>query len=272
MTNRFDIILAGIGVGGFDRTTPETLKSIKSARIIFHLTSYHKELKRRCQNVVDLRHDYWTGEEDIIVYKRMANIVLKEAKKGPNVLCVGDGHPSIYDDVSWDIYHRGKRRGLKVKIEPAISCLDAMAAFCGLDIRTLGLQILEATGIVQFHQKINPHMDLLIMQIGWFGTSLLYDIHHSRSCRFTQLINYLRKFYPMSHRIKIMQASDHKDGMPEVISTTLSSLNCHHKKICSATSLFIPAVDSLYMIPKDKIFKNKLSRIDHLKNIAVLEE
>ena len=89
MRYKYDIILAGIGIGGFNRTKQETLKSINSARIIFHLTHYHRELTKRCNNVVNLSKYYWTGEEDTIVYKRLADIILSEVNNGPGVLCIG---------------------------------------------------------------------------------------------------------------------------------------------------------------------------------------
>src|SRR5688572_10232698 len=114
----FDIALTGIGIGGFEQTTLQTLEAFKRARIIFHLTSYHQRLKKYCKQVVNLDKEYWTGEVDTQVYHRLANRVLDQAKKGAGVVMVGDGHPAYYDDVTWDIYRRGKRRGLNVRIMP----------------------------------------------------------------------------------------------------------------------------------------------------------
>src|SRR6202521_4202528 len=137
-TRSFDIALTGIGIGGFEQTTLQTLEVFQKARIIFHLTSYHRRLKKYCKQVINLEKEYWTGEVDTDVYARLANVVLDEARMGPGVVMVGDGHPSYYDDVTWDIYRRGKRRGLNVRILPAISSIDSMAANCGLEINTSG--------------------------------------------------------------------------------------------------------------------------------------
>ena len=108
--NSFDIALAGIGIGGFEQTTLETLEVFKRARIIFHLTSYHQRLRKYCKQVIDLDSEYWTGELDTEVYARITQMVLDEARRGPRVVMVGDGHPAYYDDVTWDIYRKGKRR------------------------------------------------------------------------------------------------------------------------------------------------------------------
>src|ERR1044071_4894490 len=70
----FDIALTGIGIGGFEQVTLETLEAFKKARIIFHLTSHHQKLKRYCKQVVNLEKRYWTGEVDTDVYSRLAEI------------------------------------------------------------------------------------------------------------------------------------------------------------------------------------------------------
>jgi len=240
----FDISLAGIGIGGFEQTTLETLEAIKSARIIFHLTEYHQLLKKYCKQVVNLDKEYWTGDEDWMVYEKLADLILDEAKAGPGVVAIGDGHPAFYDDVTWDVYRRGKKRGLNVRILPAISCLDAMAANCGLEINTCGLQIFDANVMIAADQKLNPYVDNLIMQIGWFGLTLTLNYEQSRKGRFEPVIKYLTKFYPESHRLKIMRAPSESDDSPTVITTKLSALDRYYKTIYQGMCLFIPAIQS----------------------------
>ena len=241
--NSFDISLAGIGIGGFEQTTLETLQAIKSARIILHLTDHHQTLSKYCKHIINLDKEYWTGDEDWSVYKRIADLILDEAKNGPGVVAIGDGHPAYYDDVTWDVYRRGKRRGLNVRIIPAISCLDAMAANCGLEINTRGLQIFDANVMIAANQKLNPFVDTLIMQIGWFGLTLTLDYTQSRKGRFDPVIRYLATFYPATHPVKIMRAPSESNDSPTVITTRLSSLDRYHKTIYQGMCLFIPALE-----------------------------
>ena len=77
-----------------------------------------------------------------------------------------------------------------------------MAANCGLEINTGGFQIFDATTIVAINQDLNPHVDTLIMQIGWFGTSLVADITHSKKGRFKPFVDYLRRFYPADQPVR----------------------------------------------------------------------
>jgi len=268
-TKYFDIALTGIGIGGFEQTTLQTLETFEKARIIFHLTSYHQRLKKYCKRVVNLEKEYWTGEVDTDVYPRMANIVLDEAKKGPGVVMVGDGHPAYYDDVTWDIYRRAKRRGLSVKILPAISSIDSMAANCGLEINTGGFQIFDATTIVAMNQDLNPHIDILIMQIGWFGTSLVADIEHSKKGRFKPLVDYLRRFYPEDQPVRIMSAPYTASDAPVVISARLGSLDQHHKKIMPIMSMFIPALPETAPSENEEFIRRTVD-VEHLKELALM--
>lgn len=243
-TKLFDIALTGIGIGGFEQTTLETIEALQRARVIFHLTSHHRKLKRFCKNVVNLERHYWTGDKDIDVYKRLADLILAEARNGPGVVAVGDGHPAYYDDVTWDVYRRGTRSGLDVRIIPAISCLDSMAAHCGLEINTNGLQILEAATMVSYAQVINPKLDTLIMQIGWFGTSSIVNMLSTRKGVLVPVIEHLTRFYPPDHRVRLMRAPYDRSESPTVITTSLAKLERHHRRIVTSMCLFIPALDS----------------------------
>jgi uncharacterized protein YabN with tetrapyrrole methylase and pyrophosphatase domain len=265
----FDIALAGVGIGGFSQTTLETLDAFKRARIIFHLTSYHRKLQQYCKQVVNLDKEYWTGELDTDVYKRMADKILDEAKNGPGVVMVGDGHPAYYDDVTWDIYRRGKRRGLDVRILPAISSIDSMAANCGLEIHTGGFQIFDATTVIAINQEINPHIDTLIMQIGWFGTSLTFDITHSKKGRFKPFIKYLRRFYPADHPVRVMEAPFDERNPAFVISTKLGKLDDHHKKIMPIMSMFVPALPEETPSENEEFIRDTAD-VGHLKEVADL--
>jgi hypothetical protein len=80
------------------------------------------------------------------------------------------------------------------------------------------------------------------MQVGWFGTSLIAEISHSKKGRFEPLINYLTKFYPKEHSVRILQAPFNRNDRPVAITTKLGSLDRYHKTILPIMSLFIPAL------------------------------
>lgn len=262
-----DITIAGLPIGKLDRMTPETLRVIKNARVILDLTSNTRLLKKFCKNVIDLDPEYWTGEQDETVYTRIANRVLEQAKDGPGVVLVVDGHPGIYQDLTWDIRDRGRRRKLQVTILPAISFLDLMIAFCDLKVDASGLQILECTSVVAYKYPLNPLVDTLLMQIGWFGTSLLVDVEENKPGRFTPLVKYLRKFYPADHIVKLISAPMETGERPLIISTKLADLDKHRRRINTAMTMLVPAL-STDVPPADEDFVQQTTDMDHLREIG----
>jgi len=142
-----------------------------------------------------------------------------------------------------------------------------MAVHCGLEINSNGLQIVDATSIVAATQDLNPYLDTLVMQIGWFGTSLTSEISHSKKGRFNPLIKYLSRFYPKHHRVSIMSAPYSKNDRPVKITTKLGSLDDHHKRILPIMSLFIPGLPQ--DIDNSEFLRNTES-VEHLKEIADL--
>lgn len=264
----YDITLTGIGIGGFELVTMETLEAIKTARVILDLSSHHRRLKEYCRHIIRVDELYWSGELDVDTYRKIADVVLAEARNGPRVVYVEDGHPAFYDDVTWAIYRRGKKAGLKVRILPAISSIDSMIANCDLEIGG-GFQIFEATSLVAFNQEINPRIDLLVMQVGWFGTSLMCEVSSSKRDRFQPLVDYLRKSYPANHPVRILKAPMSKRASPLVFSTKLGSLDRYRRRITSETCLFIPRLKN-YPEPNEDFIAATEDR-GHLLTIAALE-
>jgi len=261
-----DITIAGLPIGGLDRTTPETLRALRTARVILDLTSNSRLLRKFCRQVINLDKEYWTSGLDEDIYKRIANIVLDQAGDGPRVVLVVDGHPGIYQDLSWDIYDRGRRRGLKVVILPAVSFLDLMIAFCDLRVDASGLQILDATSVVAFNFPLSPLIDTLLMQIGWFGTSLLVEVEENKKGRFEPLVKYLTNYYPKDHVIKLIRAPFTAHEPPKIISTRISSLDRFHKSITTDMTLLIPALGSDDSV--NESFVRQTEDKDHLARIA----
>jgi uncharacterized protein YabN with tetrapyrrole methylase and pyrophosphatase domain len=262
-----DITIAGLPIGKLDRITPETLRAIKKARVVLDLTSNGRLLRKFCKDLIDLDREYWTGEQDEIVYTRIADKVLDQARNGPGVVLVVDGHPGIYQDLSWDIYDRGRRRGLKVTILPAVSFLDLMIAFCNLRVDASGLQILESTSVVAYKYPLNPLVDTLLMQIGWFGTSLLVDVEENKKGRFTPLVKYLRKYYPADHVIKLIRAPSSANERPSIISSKISNLDSFRRSITTDMTMLIPALSTDNPEADDE-FVSQTTDAKHLSQIA----
>lgn len=270
MAVKADIILAGIGIGGLRHLTPETLDAVRKARIVLHMTDHHRFLRRQCKSVVDMSNDYWTGEIDEDVYGHLADRILAEATKGPGVVFVNDAHPTIWDDVLWDVWERGRKLGMKMRILPAISSFDAMAAECGLRLDAQGIQIVDATALVAFNQRISPHIDLLIMQIGWFGTFLLHNVRRHRPGRFRPLITYLAKYYSRNHHVRILRAPNSDREQAVVVGTTLGQLDRIRHRVSLDATLHVPRIDEDHSIVNKRLLQLAEDE-EYLRKVAVVE-
>jgi siroheme synthase len=239
----YDILLAGVGIGGPNHTTLGTVRLLRRARVAFTLSVHAAWLRRICRRVVEVDESYYTGEEDAVVYRRLADVVLREAKRAGGVAWVEDGHPLIYDDMCNDIRRRGKRHGLRVTALPAVSSLDTLVADHGVRFDSTGLQIVEATSLVLARQRLNPCFETLVLQLGWFGTSLLLPVLSHREERFAPLQSYLRRFYPAAHRVRILRARQFAgDGSP-VVGCRLDRLSRQFRRIAVDSTLHLPPCD-----------------------------
>jgi precorrin-6B methylase 1 len=266
----YDILLAGIGIGGKHNTTLATVELLRKARIVYSLSVHGAFVRTLCPNFVDLHDVYYTGEEDEDVYARLAQKILDEAKKAPGVAMVDDGHPLLFDDVNEEIAKRGRRMGLKVVVLPSVSSIDAMMVECGLLLNPVGFQMVEATTLVLNRQQINPAFDTLVLQIGWFGTSLIVPVEGQTSERFVPLQKYLMKFFPRTHRVRIMSAPVFAKDKALNLSCKLEDVKKHYRRINSASNLFVPALDLPTDVDEDLL--EQLPDKEHLARIAQVGE
>jgi uncharacterized protein YabN with tetrapyrrole methylase and pyrophosphatase domain len=266
----YDILLAGIGIGGKHHTTVATVELLRKARIVFSLSVDDAFVRSLCRNFVDLHDVYYTGEEDGQVYARLTRKILDEARQAPGVAMVDDGHPLLFDDVNEQIAKRGRRMGMKVVVLPAVSSIDAMMVECGLRLNPIGIQMVEATTLVLHRQQINPAFDTLVLQIGWFGTSLIVPVEGQTSKRFVPLQKYLMKFFPRTHRVRILSAPVFAKDKPLNLSCKLEDVNRHYRRINSACNLYIPALDIPSDIDEDLL--EQLPDKEHLARIAQVGE
>lgn len=237
----YDILLAGVGIGGPGNTTLATVELLRRARVVYTLSVHAAWLRKTCRRVVEVDDLYFTGEEDTAVYRRLADSVLKEAERAGGVAWVEDGHPLIYDDMCNDIRRRGTRRGLKVTVLPAVSTLDTLVAHCGVTFDSTGLQVVEATSLVAARQRLNPCFETLVLQLGWFGTSLLVSVESHTKERFVPLEAYLRRFYPPAHRVRILRARQFAGDSSPVVGCRLGQLSQQYRRIEVDSTLHLPA-------------------------------
>lgn len=237
MAKMADLYLVGTGIYGLSQVTIETRDIIKRCRRVLDLTHQQKLMKKLNASAVDLDPLYWTGEQREIVYARLVEMVLKEVSAGPGVALVTYGHPLFFDDVNMELLQRSRRLGYDCVVLPAVSCLDTLSIDLEIDYGD-GLQLYEATDLVENRHRLNPRIHTLILQIGEFGYDVTGDSISHYTGRFKPLEKYLGKFYPDDHRIVIAFSDDGE--AQELLKSRLHKLDTHRRRIFPGTTLYLP--------------------------------
>ena len=243
MKGNADIYLVGIGFGPLRQLTADGMLALRNGRIVYHLTRYHEELKKLNENTVSLDDVYWTGEVVTVVYERLFRLFIAEIKRGKRVVSVVEGHPLFYDDCHARIVRWCKRNRKTCIVVPGVSCLDAISCDLEVDFGVAGLQVFEASTLVELEQTMNPTVHTLLMQAGEFGTDVTPDAVLEIKGMFLPLVSYLTRFYPANHRA-IVCRTEHRGFKKIKFTTRIDRIDHHRKVICNGTTLYIPPLDS----------------------------
>lgn len=244
MARMADLYLLGIGIRGIKQISLETIEALRKCRKIYHLTDQHYQLKKINPNVVDWGPNYWIDEEYDIVYKRLLDCLLEEVRKGPGVGSVIYGHPLFFDDVHIELRTISKKRGLRCVILPGISSLDTLSVDLGIDFGE-GLQVFEATDLVENSVIVNPALHTLIFQIGDFGIRRPGSAMPKGPNRFRKIEKYLSRFYSPRQQIVIAYSDDGDGTGPLLLKSRLGRLSTHHRRMFFGTTLYIsPAMET----------------------------
>ena len=238
-----DLYLVGVGILGLEQISAEAELAIRSCRKIFHLTSVHGKLKKLCDKVVNNDHVYWTGESRSVVYERIIARVLEEVERGPVVGNVIYGHPLFFDDINMGLIAEARKRGIRYKVISGISCLDTLSSDLEIDYGD-GLQVYEASDLVNRAHPLNPGVHAVILQIGQFGSDLTTATIPSPKGRFAPFQEHLMKFYPADHKV-VVALSDRGDiGYRKFqLECSIAELDDNRKKIFKGTTLYVPPVN-----------------------------
>lgn len=241
MARLADLYLVGIGIRGTEQISQEALSSLKKCRKIFHHTDQHQHLAKINPHVVDLGPSYWTDEEQREVYDRLADLIEGEVEEGPGVASVIYGHPLFFDDIHVELIKRSKRRGWRCVVLPGISSLDTLCIDLNIDYGE-GLQVHEASDLVENEHLLNPHIHTLIFQIAEFDSYTTRDTPSTAVGRFKPMERYLMKYFPADQPITIA-FSDAGDGSGAfLLKSRLRRLDSLRRRIFLGTTLYIPPV------------------------------
>lgn len=107
----------------------------------------------------------------------------------------------------------------------------------------VGTQIFEANQLVIYDLPMNPYLSTFILQVGWFGMSVLTKKPAKRRNRFGPLSDHLLKYYLETHPAIFIMSTDRPERSNVILRTTVSQIYSNATKIHSGMILYLPRLN-----------------------------
>ncbi|MBV8226690.1 MAG: hypothetical protein JO232_16040 [Verrucomicrobia bacterium] len=243
-----DLTIIGGGLELSAHLSVEACKAIRAARrVYYHGASCHDTVIRwlailaRDSMLIDIdKEHYKLGQYRPDMYKAMAMIVAKEARDGGGVVLIEQGSSVVTDLVTPYALLLADQFDLKVRVIPGISSLEQMFVLFGLDPSS-GLQVILAQELVVRQIRLNPQLDTIIMQPGYYDTFWWAGWPKSRKNRFGELSRQLLESYPNDQKMVLARLPMHPQDQTHEFWFRLDDLGLLHPIITPLHTLFIPA-------------------------------
>lgn len=171
-TPRGRLVILGSGITAIAHMTLEALGHIRNADIVFYnansgvTAAYLKELN---SNVVDLYAYYGEGKLRGITYVQMAELMLREVRKGRTVAGVFHGHPGFFVKAGRRAMAIAEMEGHEARLLPGISSIDCLFADLRVDPGYVGVEIVKASHLLQRGYMLSTDHHVVIVQVGSVG-------------------------------------------------------------------------------------------------------
>ncbi len=218
----FDIGIVGTGIVGTHQFTREAEEVIRRSNHTFVIASGYgipEYIETLCPRVTDLGYLYEPGMNRLPTYHRMAAAVVSAAMVEAPVCLATYGHPWVYCYPTTLIDRAAPLLGLHVEVFAGVSAFDTLLVDLGIDIANSGIQMYEATDLLLRRRPIQSDVTCLIWQPTVVGDPTTPDGPYA-SQQFEPLQDYLLRFYPPDHQVKLVTSKTHP-----LIRSTVKSLN-----------------------------------------------
>lgn len=265
----FDLYIVGLGIVSVRQITREAESAMRSSNEILYASDaigIDDFLRQLCERVTEVYvSTLREGEDRRSKYDRIAALVLEAALDHPPVSFAVAGHPQVFVYPTQQILAVAEHLGLRVKVLPGISSFDTMIVDLQLDPGTQGVQMFEATGLLLQQRPLHPDIPCFLWQVGSVETRL-FTRAKSVPERFTRLQNYLLKYYPADHRVKIVYSSSHPLAMSFVLEFPIDQMHLHAADIHPGATLYIPPATAPEI--KDEELAQLADSLEHLRSIT----
>lgn len=233
------LIVVGSGIKSIAHITEETKKIIQMADKVLYLVNedYLKQwLVREAQTAESLEPIYFAHENRAKAYQAITDYILADYQNYETLCVVFYGHPTVFAESALNAVQQIKNKGGEAIILPAISTMDCLFADLQIDPGDQGLFCIEATELLLYERRIDPHSQVIIFQAANLGR---VDVKNSEKIKLLE--DYLKQFYPANHRLCIYEASILPGGLSRIDWIKLEELSTI--QLTGLSTLFIPALN-----------------------------
>jgi precorrin-6B methylase 1 len=166
------LVIVGSGITAIAHLTPETIGHIRSAEIVFyHANSgvVATQILELNPNAVDLYEYYGEGKVRSVTYVQMAELMLREVRRGRYVVGLFHGHPGFFVHSGRRALAIAKMEGYPTQLLPAISTLDCLFADLRVDPGVFGVQMMKASHVLRKDVLLATGNHLILIQISSVG-------------------------------------------------------------------------------------------------------
>jgi precorrin-2 methylase len=152
--------------------SPQALSYIEQADVVFyHATNgiTATEIRRYSREAVDLYEYYGEGKERKVTYVQMAELMLREVRRGRSVVGAFHGHPGMFVSPARRALAIAAAEGYETALIPAISAPDCLFADLRVDPGVLGCQIIMASKLLRKETIIATTGHVVLLQVGAVG-------------------------------------------------------------------------------------------------------
>jgi len=241
-----DIYLLGSGILSFIDITLMTQRILKECKKVFYLhdvPTFERYMKKISRNAVNLLPVYYLeGRDRLEIYEDIVRHVLESSKKEKPVALLLHGHPLFFTRVSRRLLEESDKNGISMEVLPGVSSLDRMVVYLKLDIGPHGIQIMEASTAILKDITLNPRLECILYQVGAILSPISARLKTSTPEQATALKNYLLKFYPGKHVVKILESALELGYQSRITAVEIATLEEHARFMTYTASLYVPSI------------------------------
>lgn len=241
------LTIAGTGFLAAAHTTPETLRPLREAEILFYLVGdpvTAEWLEEQNPAAESLSDAYAIGRPRVETYREITERILAAVRQGRRVCAAFYGHPGIFVKPSHDALRQARREGWPARMLPGISAEDCLFADLEIDPLAHGCQSFEATHFVDWRLRFDPEVSLILWQAGAIGVYTTLDGDQWSPEGVRRLTERLLRRYPASHPVVAYEAPLFSTG--RVRRETLPLERLPDAEVHLATTLYIPALQEAW--------------------------